>query len=104
MEPQVLRELALLALPAFKGQQVRVLPGRLALKALLALQELPELLALLVLLELALQEPPAFKGRLVLLVLARLVTMMWGLSISKTTPPPRPLQTSMIELLLRAPC
>jgi hypothetical protein len=82
----VLRELALLAqlaLQAFKGQREQVLtaqPGRLALKALLALQELPEPLALPVLLELALQELQAFKDRLVLLVLARLATMTWVLS------------------------
>jgi hypothetical protein len=75
-----------------------------ALKALLALQEPPAPLALPVLQVLALQELQAFKDRLALLVLARLATMTWGLSISKTTPPPRPLQTLMIELLLQAPC
>jgi hypothetical protein len=68
------------------------------------LQELPAPLALPVLQVLALQAPLAFKGRLALLVLARLATMTWGLSISKTTPPPRPLRTLMIELLLQAPC
>jgi hypothetical protein len=83
---------------------VQASPAPLALKALLALQEFPEPLAPLAQLELALQAPLAFKGRLVLLVLARLVTMTWGLSISKTTPPPRPLRTLMIELLLQAPC
>jgi hypothetical protein len=55
-------------------------------------------------LELALQALQAFKGHLALLVLARLATMTWELSISKTTPPPRPLRTLMIELLLQAPC
>jgi len=98
---RVLRELALLvqlALQAFKAQQVRVLtaqPGRLALKAPLALQGLPEPLAPPVLLELALQALQAFKDRLALLVLARLATMTWGLSISKTTPPPQLLPPSM---------
>ena len=79
----MLRELVLLALqalPAYKGQRVWVLPGRLAYKALLASQELPELLALLVLQVLVLQALQAFKGRLALLVLARLVTMTWVLS------------------------
>jgi hypothetical protein len=73
-------------------------------QALLASRALLELLALLAQLELALQALQAFKDRLALLVLARLATMTWGLSISKTTPPPRPLRTLMIELLLQAPC
>ena len=81
MEPQVLRELALQALQAFKEQRVRALPAQQVLKALLASRALPELLAPLAQLELALQAPLAFKGRLVLLVLARLVTMTWVLSI-----------------------
>jgi hypothetical protein len=71
------------------------------------LQALPELLGplvLLVLQALALRAQPAFKDRLDLLVLARLATMTWVLSISKTTPPPRPLRTLMIELLLQALC
>jgi hypothetical protein len=50
-------------------------PGRLALKALLASRALPELLAPLAQLVLALQALQAFKGRLALLVLARLATM-----------------------------
>jgi hypothetical protein len=104
MEPQVLRELALQALPVFKAQRVQALPAQQVLKALLASRALPEPLALPVLLELALQELQAFKDRLVLLVLARLATMTWELSISRTTPPPRPLRTLMIELLLQAPC
>ena len=95
MEPQVLRELAPQALLACKGQRVRVSLEPPALKALLASQALPELLAPPALLELALQAPPAFKGRLALLVLARLATMTWVSSISKTTPPPRPLPPSM---------
>jgi hypothetical protein len=87
--------LALQALPAFKAQRVQALRAQQVLKAPLALQELPELLALLALLELALQAPLAFKDHLVLLVLARLATMTWGSSISKTTPLPRPLPPSM---------
>jgi hypothetical protein len=104
LEQQELAPQALRALQAFKGQREQELPGRLVLKAPLALQEFPEPLALPVLQVLALQALQAFKGRLVLLVLARLATMTWVSSISKTTPPPRPLRTSMIELLLRAPC
>jgi hypothetical protein len=100
----VLRELALLAqlaLQAFKGQREQVLtaqPGRLALKAPLALQALPDLLALPVPLEQALQALQAFKDRLALLVLARLATMTWASSISKTTPPPRLLPPPMHAL------
>jgi hypothetical protein len=72
--------LALQALPAFKAQRVQVLPAQQVLKALLASRALPELLAPLVLLGLALQALQAFKGRLVLLVLAHLATMTWVLS------------------------
>jgi hypothetical protein len=104
LEPQALRELAQLALQAFKGQREQDLLGRLALKAPLALRALLGLLAPLVLQVLALQALLAFKDRLALLVLARLATMTWGLSTSKTTPPPRPLRTLMIELLSQAPC
>jgi hypothetical protein len=104
MEPQALRELALQALPAFKAQRVQALPAQQVLKALLASRALPELLAPLAQLELALQAPQAFKDHLALLVLAHLATMTWVSSISKTTPLPRPLRTLMIELLLQAPC
>jgi hypothetical protein len=79
----------------FKAHRVRVLPAQLALKAPLALQELPEPLVLLAQLVLALQALQAFKGRLALLVLARLVTMTWVSSISKTTPLPQLLPPSM---------
>jgi hypothetical protein len=74
----VLRELALQALLAYKEQRALVLtaqPVQQVLKALLVSKELPELLAPLAQLVLALQAPQAFKDRLALLVLARLATM-----------------------------
>jgi hypothetical protein len=105
LEPLVLQALkATLVLMELQVRQAQASPEPQALKALLALQEFPEPLAPLAQLVLALQALQAFKGRLALLVLARLATMMWVSSISKTTPPPRPLRTLMIELLLQAPC
>jgi hypothetical protein len=80
MEPQVLRELALQALPAFKAQRVQALPAQQVPKALLASRALLGPRALPVLQVLALQALQAFKDRLALLVLARLATMMWVLS------------------------
>jgi hypothetical protein len=54
-----------------------------------ALPELLEPLVLLVLQALALRVLQAFKDHLALLVLARLATMTWVLSISKATPLPQ---------------
>jgi hypothetical protein len=96
LEPLVLQALkATLVLMELQVRQAQVSPVQQVSKALLVLQELPAPLALLVLLELALQVLQAFKDHLALLALARLATMTWGLSISKTTPPPQPLPPSM---------